>query len=81
MRAAYNIALCCEMKDNLQEAKEWLDKAAEIAEKKVTKNEKGEVETSTGDYKLIAYYLADLTTRLSNIQKLKLQMMRFSGDF
>ena len=81
MRAAYNIALCCEMKDKLQEAKEWLDKAAEIAEKKVTKNEKGEVETSTGDYKLIAYYLADLTTRLSNIQKLKLQMMRFSGDF
>ncbi len=81
MRAAYNIALYYEVKDNLPEAKEWLSKAMKIAEKKVTKNAEGEVIDSTEDYAFIFFYLTELDTRLNDMQKLNIQMQRFNGDF
>lgn len=81
MRAAHNIALYYEMKDDLEEAKSWLEKALAIAEKKVKKNEKGEVVETTSDYTLIALYYSDLMTRIGNLSKLNIQMQRFNGDF
>lgn len=81
MRAAYNIALYYEMKDQLENAKEWLEKAKSIAEKKLPKNEDGEVLESTQDYALILLYKADLDERVTNMQKLNLQMSRFKDDF
>ncbi len=81
MRAAHNIALYYEMKDNLEEAKSWLEKAMAIAEKKVKKNEKGEITETTQDYTLIALYYSDLITRIGNLSKLNIQMHRFDSDF
>lgn len=81
MRAAYNIALYYEMQDNVPEAKEWLQKAMKIAEKKVKKNEKGEVTDTTEDYALIFLYLTELDSRLGDMPKLNIQMQRFNGNF
>lgn len=81
MRAAHNIALYYEIKDNLEEAKTWLEKAMAIAEKKVKKNEKGEIVETTQDYILITLYYSDLMTRIGNLSKLNIQMQRFDSNF
>lgn len=69
------------MQDNVPEAKEWLQKAMKIAEKKVKKNEKGEVTDTTEDYALIFLYLTELDSRLGDMPKLNIQMQRFNGNF
>ena len=81
MRAAYNVALYYEMKDQLEKAKEWLEKARDMAEKKLPKSEGGKVLESTQDYALILFYMNDLDERITNMQKLNLQMSRFKDDF
>ena len=66
MRSAYNIALYYELKDDLDQAMEWIDKAEALA--------KG---TNASDKQLIAYYQASLTQRKADISKLNIQMQRF----
>lgn len=81
MRAAFNIALYFELKDELENAKEWLERAKDIEEKKLPKSEDGKVLESTEDFALIALYWNDLSERITNMQKLNLQMSRFNGNF
>lgn len=80
MRAAFNIALYYEMKDQLEEAKEWAEKATKIAEKKLPKDADGQVKEPTQDYALAFVYLEELNTRLQSLQKLNIQMNRFKDE-
>ena len=66
MRSAYNIALYYELKDDLDQAMEWIDKAEVLAK-----------ETNASDKQLIAYYQTSLTQRKADISKLNIQMQRF----
>lgn len=81
MYSAFNIALYYEMKDNLEAAKEWCEKARDLADKKQRRNSKGEVTEPTQDYAMTSLYLLDLDKRMNNVSKLTLQMDRFKGDF
>ncbi|HJD76690.1 hypothetical protein GGR06_002337 [Bacteroides reticulotermitis] len=84
MRAALNIALYYEMKDNLPEAENWARKAQEYAQKieKLDKvDERNFNFNKIPNFILITKYLVELTERNSQIQKLNMQMQRFNNDF
>lgn len=80
MRAAFNIALSYEMEDQLEEAKEWAEKATKIAEKKLAKDADGQVAEPTPDYAQAFLYLGELSERVQGLQKLNIQMNRFKDE-
>ena len=69
MRAAFNLALYCEMTDQLDKAKEWLDKAKALVG-----------ESNVNDRNTITYYQAALQRRQQEMNKLNIQMNRFKGQ-
>lgn len=69
MKAAFNIALYYEMKDDMESAKEWIEKARKLAKP-----------GSTDEYR-INLYSAALTERAVSLPKLKIQMNRFEDNF
>lgn len=69
MRAAFNVALYYEVKDEVAKAKEWLDKARALA-KPTSKEEQ-----------LMTFYALQLDARESNLSKLHTQMKRFEEKF
>lgn len=73
--AAFNTALYYEMRDNLDEAKKWLEKAMEL----VPDSGKAPGYEST-EYRLMKSYLNELDRRKEELQKLNLQMQRFSEN-
>ena len=86
MRAAYNIALYYEIKDDLNNAELWLLKAVELAKKteKVTSNDSIQSTLnfpSAPNYRLIPFYLTELEKRKANIAKLIMQMDRFNEEY
>ena len=68
MHAAFNMALYCEMTDQMDKAVEWLDKAKALVG-----------ETNVGDKNTITFYQAALQNRIQELNKLKMQMSRFKG--
>lgn len=68
MHAAFNMALYCEMTDQMDKAVEWLDKAKALVG-----------ETNVGDKNTITFYQAALQKRMQELNKLKMQMDRFKG--
>lgn len=80
-RAASNISLYYEIKDDQDKAHEWGVKALELA-KVANKISGNESQTDTNnDYTRIRYNQSILEERRSNFVKLKMQMDRFSDDF
>lgn len=69
MRAAFNIGLYYEMKDNPATAREWVEKASKLAK------------AGTTDATLIALYLLELKEREANMPRLNIQMSRFKDNF
>ena len=69
MRAAFNLALYCEMTDQLDKAMEWLDKAKALVG-----------ESNVNDRNTITYYQAALQRRQQEMNKLNIQMNRFKGQ-
>lgn len=76
MRAAFNIALSYEMRDDMEQAYEWAEKALLLAKEieKVTDISKI---ADSSNYKFIANYLLKLSVRKENASKLMMQMDRF----
>lgn len=85
MKAAFNIALCYEMRDNFDQAEEWALKAKEIIERidRIEEQKKTNVRriNASSDYYLITQYIGELKKRKAAAPKLNLQMQRFSDDF
>lgn len=84
MRAALNIAVYYEMKDSLQQAEEWAEKACQLAKKMEQKylNENPQATiASAPNYYLTALYVAELKERKAQLPKLNVQMKRFEDDF
>ena len=88
--SSVNIALYYEMHDRLDKAMEYLKKAESIALDKYNKKHKGAKLQSLdeikgveldADYALVIYYKKELQKRLEDLQRLNLQMNRFSSDF
>lgn len=69
MKAAYNIALYYEIKDDLQNAREWVDKAQKL------------VKPGSKEEQLLTFYSLELSTRAEKLTKLKIQMNRFDDNF
>ena len=69
MKAAFNIALYYEIKDNVEQAKEWLGKAKKL------------VKSGSRDEQLIAFYSLELEKRGSKLSQLRIQMKRFDDNF
>ena len=69
MKAAFNIALYYEIKDNVEQAKEWLGKAKKL------------VISGSRDEQLIAFYSLELEKRESKLSQLRIQMKRFDDNF
>lgn len=69
MKAAFNIALYHEIKDQVEQAKEWLGKAKEL------------VKSGSGDEQLIAFYTSELENREGKLSRLRIQMKRFDEIF
>ena len=69
MKAAFNIALYYEIKDNVEQAKEWLGKAKNL------------VKSGTRDEQLITFYSLELENREGKLSKLGIQMKRFDDNF
>ncbi len=69
MKAAFNIALYYEIKDNVEQAKEWLGKAKNL------------VKSGSRDEQLIAFYSLELEKRESKLSQLRIQMKRFDDNF
>ena len=69
MKAAFNIALYYEIKDNVEQAKEWLGKAKKL------------VKSGSRDEQLIAFYSLELEKRESKLSQLRIQMKRFDDNF
>lgn len=76
MRAAYNIGLYYEIKDDMDNAYTWVNNALEIARviEKITDPSKV---AGSSNYKFIAQYLMKLDIRKENMSKLIMQMDRF----
>lgn len=81
MRSALNIALYYEIKDDLDQAMLWAQKALEMVDAKQRKTEEGKIIEPTDDYKIVGFYIISLEKRVTDQQKLNLQMERFNGDF
>lgn len=69
MKAAFNIALYHEIKDEVEQAKEWLGKAKEL------------VKSGSSDEQLIAFYALELENREGKLSRLRIQMKRFDENF
>ncbi len=69
MKAAFNLALYYEMKDDLASAKEWIEKA------------KQQMKPDSKDEGTILYYSLKLDEREEKISRLKMQMKRFEENF
>ncbi len=68
MKAAFNIALYYEMKDDIETAKEWLKQAGQL------------MKPGSEDEKIIRYYSVELDHRGEKISHLQVQMQRFEKD-
>jgi hypothetical protein len=80
-RAASNISLYYEMKDDLEKAHEWGEKALELARVADKIPEDENMINLSNDYVRIRYNQSILKERRSNFAMLKMQMSRFSDDF
>lgn len=69
MKAAFNLALYYEMKDDVVQAKEWLQKAEEL------------VKPDTFNQQLVAFGRLRLDERESKLLRLRIQMKRFEDNF
>lgn len=69
MKAAFNIALYYEMKDDLEKADEWMENARKL------------VKPGSSDAQLISFYSAELGKRAGKLSKLRIQMKRFDDNF
>lgn len=69
MKAAFNLALYYEMKDDVDQAKEWLQKAEELAK------------PNTFNRQLINFCRLRLDERESKLLRLRIQMKRFEDNF
>ena len=69
MKAAFNIALYHEMRDDVAAAKEWLGKARKM------------VKSGSRDEQLMAFYAAELDDREGKLSRLQIQMKRFDHNF
>jgi hypothetical protein len=78
-RAASNISLYYEMKDDPEKAHEWGEKALEWA--RVADNIPENMIRSSGDYTRIRYNQSILEERRNDFTTLKMQMNRFNDDF
>lgn len=65
MRAAYNLALYCEIQDDFERAKEYLDVALSLSAK------------DSKEYEFIRFYKIQLEEQAKQNQQLKVQMKRF----
>lgn len=81
LRAASNIALYYEMKDDLDNAYEWGIKALEQAKVADNISEDNEALNHATDYARIRFNLSDVIKRRAHFVKLKMQMDRFNDDF
>ena len=82
-KIASNISLYYEMKDDLEKAEEWGKKAVEIMKAiyNITDDSILVGALLSNDFMCIYYNLADLSKRVDNFAKLKMQMDRFEDDF
>lgn len=69
MKAAFNMALYYEIKDELEKAKEWIENA-----RKLTKS-------GSKDEQLILFYSLELDNRRDKLSRLRIQMKRFDDNF
>lgn len=69
MRAAFNIALYYEVKDEVSTAREWLEKVRPL------------VKPGSKEEQLLTYYLLQLEDRVNQLSKLHMQMKRFEDNF
>ncbi len=69
MQAAFNIALYHEMRDDVEQAKEWLGKARQL------------VKPGSSDESLLAFYETQLNDRAGKTARLHIQMKRFRENF
>lgn len=84
MRAALNIALYYEIKDDVEQAETWALKAQELIHKSgiADKEDSNKMNTNeVSDYVAIALYLEELQERKEGLPKLNIQMQRFNDDF
>jgi tetratricopeptide (TPR) repeat protein len=80
-RAASNISLYYEMKDDLKKAHEWGAKALELAKVALQIPEDERTTSLSDDYTRIRYNQSILEERRSHFTALKMQMNRFNDDF
>lgn len=69
MKAAFNIALYYEMRDDAAQAKEWLEKARPL------------VKSGSKDEQLHTWYASALSDREGKLSQLRIQMKRFEDKF
>lgn len=69
VKAAFNIALYYDMKDEPEQAKEWIEKARKL------------VKPGSKEEQLAAFYLLELDDREDKLSKLRIQMKRFDDNF
>lgn len=83
MRAAFNIALCHEMNDQLEEAEKWAIQAQTLAQKvdKVNLQDTLIDLNKIPNYYLTTLYVNELKERTAGMAKLEGQMSRFNDDF
>ncbi len=69
MKAAFNIALYYEIKDEVEKAKEWTENARKL------------VKPGSRDEQLITFYSLELDERKNKLSRLRIQMKRFEDNF
>lgn len=69
MKAAFNIALYYEIKDEVEKAKEWVENARKL------------VKPGSRDEQLITFYSLELDDRRNKLSRLRIQMKRFEDNF
>lgn len=84
MKAAFNIALYYEIKDNIDEAIKWITISKDLAQKIDKVNLEKDIQFNGRDvpnYYITSMYLTELLNRRDSLMKLKMQMNRFENDF
>jgi len=84
MKAAFNIALYYEVKDNIEEAVRWISIAKDYAQKIDRINPEKSIQLSgreAPNFYITSMYLAELLKRKDSLMQLKMQMNRFENDF
>lgn len=69
MKAAFNMALYYEIKDDLEKAKEWIENARKL------------IKPGSKDEQLILFYSFELDNRRDKLSRLRIQMKRFDDNF